>query len=65
MTSEEKKFWDGFTVTHDTMSVKIQIDKIVTQMMANLKSEYGNIIPRLTNKCLCESFIKASKQVKL
>lgn len=64
MTPEEKKFWDGFTTTHDTMTVKIQIDKITRQMMANLKSEYGNIIPKLPREVLCEYFTEASKQVK-
>jgi hypothetical protein len=64
MTIEEKKFWDGFTTTHDTMTVKIQIDKVVSQMMVNLKLEYGNIIPKLPKEVLCEYFTEASKQIK-
>lgn len=64
MTPEERKFWDGFTTTHDTMTVQIQIDKITRQMMVNLKAEYGNIIPRLPREVLCECFTEASKQVQ-
>lgn len=65
MKVEEKKFWDGFTTTHDTITVKIQIDKITKQMMENLRAEYGNIIPKLSREVLCKAFVEASSQVKL
>lgn len=56
MTQEEKDFYGSFKVVNDTLSVRLQLNRLTDKMHKALKDRYGKIIPVQTKSQLRDVF---------
>lgn len=59
MTEEERKFYAGFSVMQDHLTIEIQLNKLKDEMIKQLIVEHGKIVPKQNREELITKFEEA------